>query len=307
VRTQKIFLSIFQSTPRQGTNWFGMGRRVRNEDHRTHLSRFCTLMTIPRVACAVFGFILVTAAVSVFQFAQILPTIRLVEVAPARGTAEITNTYQLVTAGPSYFYEIQVDVKYPARVHQDQTLNIRALVSQDYYEFSPNPDASRGVSTDPVRPTPLNSLQWPVDFSLSGAAFTIDPRVRSFPANSSLPMNVQWTVLAKHTGTHALLLDVSRIKPIGSGWHSHTVSSTAFVNGVEIVPSQLVESSISGLQVSVPVSELELSVEVLTSWGISQRWVDVITVVLCFIGFVLSWPFLGAMVTWILRRTRAQT
>ena len=264
-------------------------------------------MNTSRIACAVVGFVLIVTTVTVFQFPQVLPAIRFVELTPVRGTAEIANTYEAVMAGPSLFYDIYIEVIYPVRVYQDDTINIRTLVSQEYYIFDPNPNPSGWISTDPHKPASLKSLQWPIHFSLDGAAFTIDPDVHSFETNSPLPLDVHWTAFPKNTGTHTLLLDLSQIKPVGSGWHSHTVSSSAFVNGVEIRSSQTVESIIPGFVSPVPVSVLNLPVEVVTQWGISQLWADMITIVASILAFVLGLPFLSAVVSWFLQRIRAES
>ena len=264
-------------------------------------------MNTSRIAYAVVGFILIFSTVTVLQAPQVLPTIRLVELTSAKGKAEIINTYEEIMAGPSLFYDIYIEVIYPIRVYQDDTINIRTLVSQESYVFDPNPDPSAWISTDPAKPVSLKSLQWPIHFSLDGAAFTIDPDVQSFKTNSPLPLDVQWTAFPKSTGTHTLLLDVSQIKPAGTRWHPNTVSSNAFVNGVEIRSSQTVEGTIPGLESPLPVSVLNLPVEVVTQWGISQVWTDVITIVASILAFVLSLPFLRASVSWFLQRTRAES
>ena len=264
-------------------------------------------MKTSRLVCAVVGLILIMTTVTVFQFSQVLPTIRLVELTSVRGTAEIASTYQAVTAGPAYFYDIYIEVIYPVRVYKDETINIRTLVSQKHYVFDPNPNSYGWLSTDPARPVFLNSLQWPIHFSLDGAAFTIDPGVHLFEINSPLPLDVHWTAFPKNTGTHSLLLDVSKIKPVGSRWHSHTVSNSAYVNGIEIRPSQPVENTIPGFESPLPVSVLNLPVEVVTQWGISQLWADVIAIVASILAFVLGLPFLSAAVSWFLQRTRAES
>ena len=232
-----------------------------------------------------------------FQFPQVLPTIRLVELSPTLGTAKTSRTYQKVTAGPSFFHNISVDVKYPTRIYQNETLNISASVNQtsSNYDFS---DVSSGlISTDPV-----DSLLWDINFSLNGAAFTIDPTdPLSFQASTGLPLVVKWTVLPKRTGSHSLLLDVSRIKPSDETFHP-TVLSKSFVNGNEVIPKS-VENPDTGAFTVTPVNILRLPVEVVTKWGISQRSADMITAGLTFFGFILSLPYISAMIPWVRKRT----
>lgn len=269
-------------------------------------------MSIPRITCAVAGLILIVATVTVSQFAQILPTVRMVQRAPVDGTAEIASTYQLVTAGPSYFYKIYVDVEYPSRVHRDETVNVHTIVRQEGYERDSIPYPRGGVSTDSSRPTSLKLLQWPIDISLDGAAFKIDPDNRSFSVNSILPLDMWWTAVPETTGNHTLLLDVSRIRPLNSEeWHLHTVASSSSVNGVEVFSSQLDENFSPVLGAQPPVSVLKLPVQVLTKWGISQLWVDVSALVVCFFGFLLTLPltlpFLARKIRehWMIRRRAA--
>ena len=254
-------------------------------------------MTNSRIVFAILGLILVVASVTMFQFPQVLPTIRLVELSPTLGTAKTSRTYQKVTAGPSFFHNISVDVKYPTRIYQNETLNISAFVNQTSSNYDLSDVSSGLISADPV-----DSLLWDINFSLNGAAFTIDPKdPRSIKASTGLPLDVKWTVLPKLTGCHSLLLDVSRIKPSDETFHP-TVLSKSFVNGNEVIPIS-VENPNTGAFTVTPVNILELPVEVVTKWGISQRSADVITAVLIFIGFILNLPFFIKMMSWYRKRT----
>ena len=216
-------------------------------------------MKIWRIACAVFGLVLILAGVAVSQFSLFLPTVRFAEVKPVDGTTEIVSTY--IDTAPTAdlsrrrrFDLVRVEITYSGHIREDETLKIQAQINQQFLRIDSDRDPGV-VSTDPVRRSPINSLKWPITITLSGAAFHIDPKVQSFETGTGLPVKALWTVLPKRTGIHTLLFDWSGIMPKDQSLGKPQFSNSAvFVNQVE-VPSR------NDFLVKLPV-------EVFTKWGI---------------------------------------
>ena len=57
-------------------------------------------MTVRRIACAVFGLVLILGGVAMSQFSLFLPTVRIAEVKPIDGTAEIFGVYRGTNGQP---------------------------------------------------------------------------------------------------------------------------------------------------------------------------------------------------------------
>lgn len=93
-----------------------------------------------------------------------------------------------------------------------------------------------------------------------------------------LPLQLKWTVSARKTGEHNLILNISQLMN-----NMGIVEDSAFkINGMEFhLPS-------SG-EVSIPIT-------VLTEWGITERTQFVIQCILSLVAFVLMWP---VFISWI--------
>lgn len=237
-------------------------------------------MPIWKIAQGTCGLVLLVTAVAAFQFPDLFPAVQLAKVERVDGTAEITSRHQAVTAGPFIFDTIIIEIRYPRRIRKDKTLYVEAQANQLRSIVELNPaDPAAPISTDPPPGSgPLKTLAWPIRLALSGAAFDIDPRERSFPEGAALPLSFAWTAFPKSTGSHTLLLDWPDIAPREFGWWPGSADTKVSVNDRPVI-------SASNL--------ISLPVEVVTKWGITQFWADVGAGLISLIGFLLGLPVLG--------------
>ena len=189
---------------------------------------------------------------------------------------------------------------------------------------------------------PLEALAWPISLELSGAAFDIDPKERSFPQGSPLPIDVTWTALPKSTGVHKVVVDWSHIAPAERGRYivrsrgadpefSSFPIQRSLVDALILSPDEpglvdwflrgltdvdcpdfadlrspwvwseaesgwldtrAVRVSVNGQPVLGSSNLVSLPVKVLTKFGITQFWQDVLTILASLIGFLLGLPML---------------
>lgn len=199
---------------------------------------------------------------------EYMPTLILADVKTDDGTVKISNVFQMATAGSLELRSIEVQIKYPRRVRENETLHVSAKITQRY-----KTNLHKG-STDPPLSGELGSLAWDISLNLHGAAFNIAPTDISFVAGTSLPVSADWTAAPNRTGDHLLLLYGGGIVPAGDGWHKPAFQSQIEVNG-----------SVLGPNSNFP---LMLRLEVVTKWGVSQFWADLVAGAIAFIGFVLT-------------------
>ena len=249
-----------------------------------------------KVVCFCSGLSLILLGASISWLPSFLPAVRLVATGSTDGTANIAETFQGRTAGPSYFVEIRIKITYPTRVTEDQTLDIVVEATKEFFESY---DSPRVASTDRIART-YDRLSWPVTLILSGAAFEIDRTNRSFVEGYRLPLTIRWTALPKRTGSHTLSLDASKIAPVGRDWHS--VTRDIDINGSPFFEIGRTETESIDNKLARPfeinrrhITDVPLPVEVLTKWGVSQFHADVSAGVFALIGFVLTLPILHAL------------
>jgi len=249
-------------------------------------------MAVWNAIVGILGIALLVLGGAVLVAPDVLPAIQLAAVQQADGVAEVKTTYQAITAGPLLFDRTQIEVHYPSRIREDETLTVTARASQFASAVDLGPrDPNAPMSTDPPSGAGEHrALVWPIALALSGAAFDIDPRERTYPKGAALPLDISWTAFPKSTGTHTLILDWSGIAPPEFGWRPESGVGAVLVNG-------------NPYDDTLNRHQIWLSVAVVTKWGITQFWADVIGGVLSFTGFVAGLPLVG----WLWRRFSAKS
>ncbi len=198
------------------------------------------------------------------------PSLIVVDVQKGERTAKITDIFQMVAAGPIEFRSIEVQVRYPRRVRKNETAKVVAQVTQRYMETN----LDKGSTASPITGD-MDNLIWEISLKINGAAFDVSPKDHTVSAGTSLPANVYWTALPKSTGDHFLLLDIEGIIPAEDQWHKPAFQHKVVVNG------KPVNGRMSEYNIVLPL-------EVVTKWGVSQLWRDLIAGAIAAFGFLLT-------------------
>lgn len=223
-----------------------------------------------RILFTLCGLTLILVGLAFSLLPEYTPSLVVVDVQKGERTAKITDVFQMVTAGPIEFRSIEVQVRYPNRVRKNETAEVVAQITQRYMQTN----LDKGSADSPIRGD-IDSLIWEISLKLNGAAFDVSPKDHTVSAGTSLPANVYWTALPKGTGDHSLLLDIKGIIPAENRWHKPAFQHKVVVNG----------KPANGLKSEYKIL---LPLEVVTKWGVSQLWRDLIAGAIAGFGFLLT-------------------